>query len=189
MNGLPTVPVHDLYIHPRDNDLIAGTHGRGAWIVDNISSLQQLTSGNMDKDVYLMDIRPEVQWVTSFDFPWGTDKEFKKANPKSGSNISYFLKSELTDSVDIEILDITGDVLRNIKGPKQAGLNNVFWDFRKNPIPRPPSTNPNQQSRFSRRRTGALVKPGEFLVRITADSKILQKKAIVDKDDVGYIGR
>ena len=41
--GLPTVPVNDLVIHPRDNDLIIGTHGRGAWILDQINALQEFT--------------------------------------------------------------------------------------------------------------------------------------------------
>ena len=43
MNGLPTVAVHDLVIHPRDNDLVAATHGRSIWILDDITPLQQLT--------------------------------------------------------------------------------------------------------------------------------------------------
>lgn len=190
MNGLPTVPVHDLYIHPRDNDLIAGTHGRGAWIVDNISPLQQYTADIKEKDIHLLNIRPEVRWVTSFDFPWGTDKEFKKANPQSGSVIAYYLETELSDSVDIEILDINGDVMRNIKGPKQAGLNQVFWDHRKNPPPpRTTQGNTNQQRRPTRRRVGALMNTGEYLVRLKADSKVFNTRAIIEKDNVGYIGR
>ena len=188
MNGLPTVPVHDLYIHPRDNDLIAGTHGRGAWIIDNITSLQQHTSAIKEKDIHLMNIRPEVQWITSFDFPWGTDKKFIKANPSSGSTIAYHLKTELTDSVDIEILDINGDVLRNIKGPKSEGLNTVFWDFRKNAPPRRNNSSSNQQRRSYTRR-GAMLPPGEYLVRLKSGDQEFKTLAIIEKDDVGYIGR
>jgi hypothetical protein len=42
MNGLPTVRVDDVMVHPRDNDLILGTHGRSIWIIDDITALQQL---------------------------------------------------------------------------------------------------------------------------------------------------
>ncbi|MFC1500386.1 WD40/YVTN/BNR-like repeat-containing protein, partial [Candidatus Zixiibacteriota bacterium] len=95
MNELPTVPVHDLLIHPRDGDLIAGTHGRGAWIVNNITPLQQLTAEVMEADVHLLDIRPEVQWLTTYEFSWTTDKRFYKPNPPTGSTIAYYLKDDV----------------------------------------------------------------------------------------------
>lgn len=189
MNGLPTVPVHDLYIHPRDNDLIAGTHGRGAWIMDNITPLQQFKPDVQEKDIHVFNIRREVLWTPIYDFPWGTDKEFKKANAPTGSKITYFLKKDLSDYVEIEISDIMGNVLRNLKGSKQAGLNSVIWDFRKNPPPPPKKTNPNRPRRSYRIRRGALVNPGEYLVRFKADDQIFNAKLVVEKDNIGYIGR
>jgi len=65
MSGLPTVRVDDLLIHPRDNDLIVGTHGRGIYILDDITALQQLTRSKvLDTESFLFDVRPATQWLT-----------------------------------------------------------------------------------------------------------------------------
>jgi photosystem II stability/assembly factor-like uncharacterized protein len=188
MNGLPTVPVHDLLIHPRDIDLIAGTHGRGAWIVDNISPLQQLSADLREKDVHLFDIRPEVQWVRTYEWTWVSDKRFKKPNPPTGSKIFYHLKKEMSEPVKIAILDITGTVVRDLEGPKEAGLHQVFWDFRKNPPQKQDGqSRRSMQQRFRRR--APMVGPGEYLVRLTAGDKVLLKRLVIEKDNPGYLGR
>jgi photosystem II stability/assembly factor-like uncharacterized protein len=187
MNGLPTVPVHDLYIHPRDHDLIAGTHGRGAWIVDNITPLQQMTPEVKEKDVFLFDIRPEVQWARSYEWTWVPDKRFIKPNPPMGSNISYHLKNTVP-SVKIEILDITGEVVRDLEGPAEPGIHMVFWDFRKNPPPNQGSQSQESMAQRFRRRL-PMVGPGEYLVRLSMGEKILTKKLIIEKDNPDYMGR
>jgi photosystem II stability/assembly factor-like uncharacterized protein len=188
MNGLPTVPVHDLYIHPRDFDLIAGTHGRGAWIVDNITPLQQLTPEVKEKDVHLFDTRPEVQWVRSYEWTWVADKRFIRLNPPAGSTIAYHLKNAVTEPVKIEILDITGRVLRDFEGPKEAGFHRVLWDFRENP-PKPQEGQAQQSMQRRFRRRAPMAGPGEYLVRLTAGDKIFSTRIVVEKDDPGYIGR
>src|SRR6185295_10070679 len=63
MNGLPTVRVDDILIHPRDNDLILGTHGRSIWIIDDITALQQMTATVQSTDATLFDIRPATAWA------------------------------------------------------------------------------------------------------------------------------
>ena len=188
MNGLPTVPVHDLYIHPRDFDLIAGTHGRGAWIVDNITPLQQLSPETKEKDVYLFDIRPEVHWARTYEWTWVADKRFKKPNPPTGSTISYHLKNEVSEPVKIAILDITGTVVRDLEGPKEAGLHKVFWDFRKNlPQQQAGQSGQSRQQRFRRR--APMVGPGQYLVRLTSGNKVLSTRLVVEKDNPVYLGR
>ncbi len=188
MNGLPTVPVHDLYIHPRDSDLIAGTHGRGAWIVDNITPLQQLNPGIKEKDIHLFDVRPEVQWARSYEWTWVADKRFKRSNPPIGSTISYYLKNNASSAVKIEILDITGTVLRDLEGPGEAGYHKVFWDFRKNPPKKRGSeSQQSMQQRFRRR--APMVGPGEYLVRLTAGEKVLSTRLVVEQDNPSYMGR
>ena len=62
MNNLPTVRVDDILVHPRDNDLIVATHGRGIWIADDITALQQATVEARAQEVVLFDIRPTVLW-------------------------------------------------------------------------------------------------------------------------------
>ncbi len=188
MNGLPTVPVHDLYIHPREFDLIAGTHGRGAWIVDDITPLQQLTKEAKEKDLHLFDIRPEVQWARSYEWTWVPDKRFKRPNPPYGSTISYHLKQGITEPVKIEILDITGTVVRNLEGPMEAGLHHVLWDFRKNLPPEQPGES-GQSMRRRYRRRAPMVGPGEYLVRLIVGDNVLSTRALIEKDDPGYMGR
>ena len=61
MNGLPTVRIDDILVHPRDNDLIVGTHGRSIYIMDDITALQQMTdTTTANADAVLFDIRPAV---------------------------------------------------------------------------------------------------------------------------------
>src|SRR5205823_809351 len=61
-NGLPTAPVFDIQIHPRDHDLILATHGRSIWIMDDISSLEQLNDQVLTSDVKLFGTRPGIEW-------------------------------------------------------------------------------------------------------------------------------
>ncbi|MBN1272292.1 MAG: hypothetical protein JXB26_08480 [Candidatus Aminicenantes bacterium] len=186
MEGMPTVPVHDLLIHPRDFDLIAGTHGRGIWIVDNITPLQQMKPEVLEKAIHLFDIRPEVIWASMYEWPWVSDKRFFKLNPSRGSMITYFLKEDLEEPVDIEILDITGEVIRNMKGSKWAGLQQKFWNFRKNP-PKPDESGQSERRRY--RGMPPLVEPGVYLVRLKAGETVLTTRLVVEADNPGYIGR
>lgn len=187
MEGLPTVPVHDLYIHPRDNDLIAGTHGRGAWVVDNITLLQQLTPEVKEKETHLFGVRPETQFVRIYEWRWVTDKRFFRPNPPTGSNIYYHLKNEAPGEVEIEILDITGEVVRNLKAQNEAGVHKVFWNFRKNPPAKTKSTSAQRSQMRSRR--VPMVGPGEYLVRLKIGDEGLTTKLVVEKDSPGYLGR
>ncbi len=184
MNGLPTVPVHDMLIHPRDNDLIAGTHGRGAWIMDNITALQQFTQEVREKDVHLFDIRPEVKWARTYEWSWVTDKRFFKPNSPTGSNIFYFLKNDIPEKAKIEILDITGKVIQSLEGPKEKGMNKVYWDFRQKPPEKQGAT--STQRRFRRIPTAG---PGQYIVKLTIGEKVLTTKLIIEKDNPHYLGR
>src|SRR6185436_11269153 len=116
MSGLPLVRIDDLIIHPRENDLVVGTHGRGIYILDDISALQQLSSAKvLDKDAHLFDVRPGMQWYQDIRLSryTGGSKMFIGRNPAPGTAISYFLKAVPTTDVKITISDYTGKVVRN----------------------------------------------------------------------------
>jgi photosystem II stability/assembly factor-like uncharacterized protein len=149
MTGLPTVRVDDLLIHPRDNDLIAGTHGRGVWIIDDITPLQQLDEKALAADAHLFDVRPGTQWLNDISLSRyaGGVKYFRGENPPPGTAISYYLKSAPSGDVKITISDVTGKVVRNLTGTKEAGLNRVMWNLRGDPLRPgarfgPPDANP-----------------------------------------------
>ena len=110
MSGLPRVRVDDILVHPRDNDLILGTHGRGIYILDDISALQQLASGKvMEKDSFLFDVRPGVLWFNDVRLNryTGGSKWFHANNPSPGTAISYYLKAVPDGDVKITISDYT----------------------------------------------------------------------------------
>jgi photosystem II stability/assembly factor-like uncharacterized protein len=133
MNNMPTAPVHDLYIHPRDGDLIAGTHGRGAWIADNITALQQLTPEVMEGDGHLFDVRPATLWVRpSGQYPYQSDKMFRGENPPNGPFISYYLKSK-PRSAELVISDISGAERRTQEITDGVGLHTFQWERRFDP--------------------------------------------------------
>ena len=139
MTGLPTVRVDDLLIHPRDNDLIAGTHGRGIWICDDISSLQQLNEKVLAAGSHLFDVRNGVIWQNdiSLSRAGGGQKVFRGENPPGGTAISYYLGAAPTGDVKITVSDITGKVVRSINGTKELGLNRLQWNLRGDPPARP----------------------------------------------------
>jgi len=144
MTGLPSVRVDDLLIHPRDNDLIAGAHGRGIWIIDDITPLQQLNEKALAADAHLFDVRPGTQWLndTTLGRYAGGSKYFRGENPPQGTAISYYLKSAPGGEIKITISDVTGKVVRNLTATKEVGLNRVMWNLRGDPPTRPPGMRP-----------------------------------------------
>ena len=131
MNGLPWVRVDDILIHPRDNDLIIGTHGRSIWILDDISPLQQLSDQVMTAENHVFDVRPAVAYVN--DITRGSSvesaKHWRGENPEPGTAISYFLKTPASADVTITLHDVTGREIRTMEGPKEAGLHRVQWNL------------------------------------------------------------
>ena len=120
--GLPTVRIDDILIHPRDNDLILGTHGRSIYILDDISPLQQWDAKVQASDAYLFNVRPGIEYAqdTTLSRSVGPSKNFRGENPQPGTMISYYLKSAPTGDVKITISDINGNVVRNMTGPKMS---------------------------------------------------------------------
>ena len=95
MNGLPTVRIDDILIHPRDNDLILGTHGRSIYILDDITALQQMTDESRRPTRTLFDIRPAIAWATDIQkaIPSRGRRSSAARTRRAGSAISYWLKS------------------------------------------------------------------------------------------------
>jgi photosystem II stability/assembly factor-like uncharacterized protein len=123
-NNMPVNPVHDLLIHPRENDLVVGTHGRGFFITD-ISPLQELDAEVLARDVHLFGIEPKVQWV----MPRVTvqaSQNYYGENEKHGVVVNYYLKETAATDVLIEIYKESRRVY-HMTGPESAGLQSVEW--------------------------------------------------------------
>jgi photosystem II stability/assembly factor-like uncharacterized protein len=132
---LPVTPVRDIQIHPRDNDLLLATHGRGLYVLDDITHLQQLGAAEA-ADVTLFDIRPTIRWNR-----WRRDgnlgqKKWTGENPPDGALITYFLKSQPAGEVNITVTDKAGRVVRHMRRvADDAGANRVAWDLQMDPPP------------------------------------------------------
>lgn len=138
MAGLPTVPVHDLQIHPRDHELIAGTHGRSIWIVD-IAPLEQLTRDVASRSVHLFQPKTAFQYNQSpAEGGGGGHRVFAAPSPAYGAEIAYRLATTQSGQGRLVITDARGDTLRTLTGPARAGLHRVTWDFRGRTPPAPP---------------------------------------------------
>lgn len=131
MNNFPTVRTDDILVHPRDGDLIVATHGRGIWIADDITALQQLTPAVLAADATLFDIRPAVSWLNDRKLGQQVTGQqvYRGENALRGAYISYYLRSASSSDVRITITDVTGREIRALTGTKDAGINRVLWNL------------------------------------------------------------
>jgi hypothetical protein len=130
MTGLPTVPVHDLQIHPRDRELIAATHGRSIWIVD-IAPLEQMSNGAMARGTMFFAPTPAYEYSQANTQNFTANKYFLAPNPPYGAELAYRVTSGTSrDSAKIVVTDIRGDTVRTLTGPGGVGLHQAYWDLR-----------------------------------------------------------
>ncbi len=138
-NGLPTVPVDDLQIHPRDHDLILATHGRSLWIMDDITPLEEMSDNVLSADLHLFDMRPGITWHLANNKGNVGARDFLAPNPPYGVIVDYFLKTKLEghNPVKITVTDKAGAKIREINGTVEPGINRVAWDLRYDAPARP----------------------------------------------------
>jgi hypothetical protein len=120
--NLPTAPVDDIAIHPRENDLILATHGRSIWLLDDMTPLEQMTQAALSTDLLLFDIRPATAWRMTLHKRWIGDRIFVAKNPPYGAIISYYLKARPPEKVKIAVQDQAGKLIREIEGSGAPGF-------------------------------------------------------------------
>jgi photosystem II stability/assembly factor-like uncharacterized protein len=184
LKNLPNVSVHDIVIHPRENDLILGTHGRSIWIFDDATPIQQLNQQIIDRDLHLFSIRPGLRFASRFTRYGIGDKQFTGPNPSAGALITYYLKAKPDDKTTfkVEVFDRDGKLVQEIEKPsKEKGLNRITWNLRLggaevrrlaaedvNPFAGPPR--------------GPQVLPGVYTVKVTLGTKTVEEKVEVKLD-------
>ena len=137
-SGLPTTPVFDLQIHPRDHDLILATHGRSFWILDDISSLENMTPQTLSSDLKIVGTRPGIEWKMADYRSFLGTSNFLAPNAPTGLMVDYFVKS--AGPVRAVITDASGNTVRTVNARAEAGvINRLTWDMRYDP-PVPPLT-------------------------------------------------
>ena len=101
-NNLPTVPVDDILVHPRDNDLLVGTHGRSFWILADVTALEHLSDGMMaEAGRVLPPARESIMWAERGDWPF-QGATYSAPNPPRGARIRYYLRDEWEAPVTAE---------------------------------------------------------------------------------------
>ena len=184
-SNLPSVPIHEIVFHPRDNDMIVATHGRSIWILDDATPLQQFTEATK-ADAYLFDIRAATQFNQANDRGFVTDKPFFGKNPIYGAAISYYLAKEsanvalrIRDGGGTQVREITGNDLQNAR---KAGVNRVNWDLRHPPLPPQPGQQGGGGGGGGGFGGGGLngpnVIPGEYRVTLVVDGKDVSTKTV-----------
>ena len=138
--NLPTVPVYEVTLHPRDNAMILATHGRGLWILDDLTPIQQSTAAQAASDAFLFDPAAAVYRSPAQDRErvFEGDMQFLGENPPIGAVIAYSLKAK-ADSLRIVIRDAAGTEVRTLKDKavedrKAAGVNTVVWNLQSSSI-------------------------------------------------------
>ncbi len=134
--NLPHAPVYWLVVQEQFNDLVIATYGRGAWILDDITPLRELTPQTLAADAHLFTPRPAYRFraITSPATPY--DDQTVGDNPPYGATITYYLKSAAPQNVAITIQDGKGQTVRSLNGPGRPGLHRVYWDLRDTPSKR-----------------------------------------------------
>ncbi len=132
-NNLPRAPVYWLTVQEPFNDLVIATYGRGFWILDDITPLQQMTPQVASADAHLFTPQPAWRFRDITDTVSMNDDPTVGQNPAYGAAINYSLKSAPAGNVTLSILDRQGRTIRTIQGTKSAGVNRVVWDLRNEP--------------------------------------------------------
>jgi hypothetical protein len=172
-NNVPNVPVHDMLIHPRENDLILGTYGRDLWIT-NIGPLEEIDVPLLQKDAHLFRIQDTVQRVTwqfaANDYLFG-QRHLQTPNDAPGMVIRYYLRQPLGEPPTVVVTDGSGKEWMRVQGRNAAGINSVVWTMR-----------PQGAGRGGRGNAVEQLAPlGEYTVTLDSGSTKLTGKARVTK--------
>jgi hypothetical protein len=192
-NNMPTQPVHDLVIHPRESDLIVATHGRGFFITD-ISPLEELNDKVLATDLHLFDVRPQVKWVTRRENVAASTNYNGPSRP-NGIVVNYYQRAAVNGDIVIQVLEGTR-VIAETKGPNAPGLNQVLWNMRWTPmtlVEQKPEARGGRSpgaGRFGQQEQPAIptfggtvpADPGEYTIVVTAGSKTLARKVQILED-------
>jgi hypothetical protein len=170
--------VRDLAIHPRDDDLVIATHGRGIWIIDDITPLRELTRQTLAQGVAFFQTRPVVQPLSASGGWSNGDAMFVGPNPPSDAVITYYLqKRHIFGDMTLEVLDSTGKSVGTIPTSKRKGLSRLGWGMRL-----PPPRVPPAASAAGGAIVGPRLLPGSYTLKLTENDVVYQSKINVVSD-------
>ncbi|MFD1611972.1 sialidase [Sphingomonas tabacisoli] len=167
-NNFADVAVRDIAIQDREDDLVLATHGRGIWVIDDVSPLRALTPDKLAANAVLIP-GPAVQQRIQGNGGWAEgDAAYAGENPPDGAVITYYQKARhVIGRMKLEVLDANGKVVDELPASKRKGLNRVVWSMRTKPPQVPPAA-----SIAGRSTQGQRVLPGQYTVRLTKAGEV-----------------
>ncbi len=204
-NNLPHAPLHWLTIQKEFNDLVIATYGRGFWIMDDITPLQQMTEAVASSDFHLFEQRDAYRFQSISGPGRGQSTAADGRNPRYGASINYWVGDlDKEAKVKIEILDSSGNLVKEMNGGKKKGINRTQWDLRYDRATEPklrtlPLGMPNDKALPERLRLdekgwrqlvtwgfggfrGPLVRPGTYTMKVTVGEQEHVQQLEVKKD-------
>ena len=184
LGELPTVAVHDILVHPTENDLLIGTHGRAIWALDDATPIQQWSDATSSRPVHLFPARTAWRHTRSMTRYGLGDRAWVASNPPYGAILTYHLADDVDAQTDEErvgsdgdvasqrmrlsILDASGREVRVLQdAPTTKGLHRVMWDLTSTaPVTRDDEP---QENEFGPPGGGPEVPPGVYTARLTLD--------------------
>ncbi|MBR9922058.1 MAG: hypothetical protein GYB31_14555 [Bacteroidetes bacterium] len=178
--GYPTVSTMDMVIHPREQDLVIGTFGRAAYVIDDIRPLRAMAQigaysvTNSELFVFPGPVAYQAHYTQAAGTRFTGDALYKGENRRSGAMISYYLKEvkeedkdgekAKSDTIQVEIKDLNGMVIRNMRIQGKKGINRFYWGMRKDGVRYPHQPEPKDAD--APPRPGRMVMPGEYWVKL-----------------------
>ncbi len=174
----PAVAVRDIVVQPRDHDVVLATHGRGIWIIDDITPLRALTAETLQLEAAFLPSRPQQQRINTFG---GWSEGGASYAGQSATNdvvITYYQKTRhLFGKLKLEVLDSQGNVVETLPASKRRGINRVTWPMNV----KPPVVPPAASVAFNSIR-GPRIPPGTYTVRMTKGDRVFEDKITVGLD-------
>ena len=170
--------VRDIALQERDDDMVLATHGRGIWIVDDISPLRQLSAQTLASSAVLLPGAPVQQRIQGQGGWAEGDASYAGENPPDGATITYYQKARhVIGRIKLEILDANGNVVDEIPTSKRRGLNRVEWSMLTKPPVVPPAASIAGSST-----SGQRVLPGTYTVRLTDAGQVTTEPLTITLD-------
>lgn len=193
-SNLPHVPVYWMVIQEHFNDLVVGTYGRGFWILDDLTPVQQMSDAVRNSPAHLFPPQPTYRFRPGTVPVTMSDDPTAGQNPPYGAAINYYLKSAPGADVKIRIENARGETVRTLTGTKNVGLNRVTWDLRGEqtrevtmrtaPAYAPEITVGADGTRAAQgaARMSVLLPPGSYTVRLSVGPVEAKQPLVVRKD-------
>jgi hypothetical protein len=177
-SNFPSVAVRDLVVHPRTNDLVLATHGRGIWVIDDISPWRTLNPQMMEKEAEFLPVPDAIQYVNANGgWPEGDNAFSGPARPEDAGIPYYQRTRHIFGDLKIEILDSSGKLVDTVPASTHRGVNRATWTMRTKAPRVPPAA-----SALFQAAQGPRVVPGEYTVRMTKGDHVYTTKINVVLD-------